>query len=115
MSKDAIKFDIYLNLRVENANEYAIMMKLFVYHDVVRGYSLLKCKDLMKCLHTTSYNRVSKTLKSLEKKGMILIERSHRKNNRYYITNIEKFIDTVNEVASEIENKEISEIIIKYK
>lgn len=118
MYKDFIKFRKYVRTQNINVNEQYLLELLFEYHNSDFGYCFLSIDAIMKAFNTKANKRVINTIKSLENKGLLIVDRSHRKNNKYYITNIEKFIDTVNEVnevASEIENKEISEIIIRYK
>ena len=123
MYKDVFKFDNYITEKVDNVNEYVVMMKLFKFYNVNFGYSFPSYEELMLSLHTSSRNRVSRTLKSLVDKGLLFIEKIYGKNNKYYITGIENFITTtagkkdndpveeVNEVE-EVEEVEDERIII---
>ena len=94
MCKNYVKFINYINANLDNTNEKLIMINLFQFHNVKSGYSFPSYKTLMEVLCTSSNNRLSKTIKSLEKKGLLLVDRSHRKNNKYYIVGIENFITT---------------------
>ncbi|NFN78808.1 helix-turn-helix domain-containing protein, partial [Clostridium botulinum] len=65
----------------------------FEYNNNKFGYSFLEFSDIMSAFNTTSKNRISTTIKKLEKKKLIEVDRRY-KNNRYTIIGIEKFINT---------------------
>lgn len=95
MSKDFIKFRQYLRTKDLSVNEQFLLEYLFELHNDDYGYAYPSFNDLVTAFNTTSRNRVSNVIKSLENKGLITIERSY-KNNRYYIIGIEEFIKTSN-------------------
>ena len=93
MCKNVVKFDEFLFINKDlNCNEIVMLKILFKYHNEKIGYSYPTYEILMDCMHCKSRTTVSRTLKSLIKKGYIVIDK--QKNNRYYITGIENFITT---------------------
>ncbi|ACD21888.1 helix-turn-helix domain-containing protein [Clostridium botulinum] len=93
VSKDFIKFRQYLRTLSLSINEQYLMELLFEYDNTKYGYSFLQFTDIMKAFNTTSKNRISTTIKKLEKRGLIEVDRAY-KNNRYKIIGIDKFINT---------------------
>ena len=94
MYKDFIKFRKYARTQNINVNEQYLLELLFEYHNTDFGYCFLSIDAIMKAFNTKANKRVINTIKSLEKKGLLVVDRSHRKNNKYYIIGIEKFITT---------------------
>lgn len=92
-SKDFIKFRQYIRSKNLKVNEQYLLELLFEYHDVEYGYAFPKFSDIMSAFNTTSKNRISTTIKKLEKKGLIKVDRTFT-NNRYYVIGIEDFINT---------------------
>lgn len=93
-SKDFIKFRQYLRALSLSVNEQYLMELFFEYNNSQFGYSFLEFTDIMAAFNTTSKNRISTTIKKLEKRGLIVVDRSH-KNNRYKIIEIDNFINTL--------------------
>lgn len=122
MYKDFIKFRKYARTQNINVNEQYLLELLFEYHNTDFGYCFLSIDAIMKAFNTKANKRVINTIKSLEKKGLLIVDRSHRKNNKYFIVGIENFITTadkkedapVNEVE-EVEEVEEDERIILAK
>lgn len=94
MYKDFIKFRKYARTQNINVNEQYLLELLFEYHNTEFGYCFLSIDAIMKAFNTKANKRVINTIKSLEKKGLLIVDRSHRKNNKYYIVDIENFITT---------------------
>lgn len=94
VSKDFIKFRQHLRTLNLSVNEQYLMELFFEYNNSQFGYSFLEFTDIMKAFNTTSKNRISTTIKKLEKKGLIEVDRRY-KNNRYKIIGIDDFINTV--------------------
>lgn len=92
-SKDFIKFRQYLRSKDLKVNEQYLLELLFEYHNIEYGYAFPKFSDIMSAFNTTSKNRISSTIKKLEKKGLIRVERTFA-NNRYYVIGIEDFINS---------------------
>lgn len=92
-SKDFIKFRQYLRTLNLSVNEQYLMELFFEYNNSEFGYSFLEFTDIMKAFNTTSKNRISVTIKKLEKRGLIEVDRRY-KNNRYKIIGIDDFINT---------------------
>lgn len=92
-SKDFIKFRQYIRSHNLKVNEQYLLELLFEYHNIEYGYSFPKFSDIMQAFNTTSKNRISSTIKKLEKKGLIKVDRTFA-NNRYYVIGIENFINT---------------------
>lgn len=95
-SKDFIKFRQYLRSKDLKVNEQYLLELLFEYHNIEYGYAFPKFSDIMSAFNTTSKNRISSTIKKLEKKGLIRVERTFA-NNRYYVIGIEDFINSNND------------------
>ncbi|MBN1042192.1 helix-turn-helix domain-containing protein [Clostridium botulinum] len=93
VSKDFIKFRQHIRTLNISVNEQYLMELFFEYNNSQFGYSFLEFADIMKAFNTTSKNRISATIKKLEKKKLIEVDRTY-KNNRYKIIGIEKFINT---------------------
>lgn len=93
VSKDFIKFRQHIRTLNLSVNEQYLLELFFEYNNSQFGYSFLEFADIMKAFNTTSKNRISVTIKKLEKKGLIEVDRRY-KNNRYKIIGIEDFINT---------------------
>ncbi|SFC14106.1 helix-turn-helix domain-containing protein [Clostridium uliginosum] len=91
-SKDFIKFRQYIRTQNLKVNEQYLLELFFEYTSIQYGYAFPKFSDIMSSFNTTSKNRISSTIKKLEKKGLIKVDRDHT-NNRYYVVNIELFIN----------------------
>ncbi|WP_061312568.1 helix-turn-helix domain-containing protein [Clostridium botulinum] len=91
-SKDFIKFRQYIRTKDLKINEQYLLEYLFEYTNTSYGYAFPKFTDIMEAFNTTSKNRISSTIKKLEKKGLIKVDRTHT-NNRYYVIGIESFIN----------------------
>ncbi|WP_305153952.1 hypothetical protein [uncultured Clostridium sp.] len=91
-SKNFITFGNWLTSKELSVNEQHLLNILFRYHNCNYGYAFPKISDLMKAFNTTSANRVIDTIKKLESKGLIRVNRAKKKNNTYLITGIERFI-----------------------
>ncbi|NFH88805.1 helix-turn-helix domain-containing protein [Clostridium botulinum] len=91
-SKDFIKFRQYIRTQNLKINEQYLLEYLFEYTNTSYGYAFPKFSDIMEAFNTTSKNRISSTIKKLEKKGLIKVDRTHT-NNRYYVIGIESFIN----------------------
>jgi hypothetical protein len=91
-SKDFIKFRQYVRSLSLSINEQYMLEYLFEYTNVQYGYAYPKFSDLLLAFSTTSKNRISSILKKLEKKKLLIIDRSFT-NNRYYVIGIENFIN----------------------
>ncbi|OSA88068.1 UNVERIFIED_ORG: helix-turn-helix domain-containing protein [Clostridium botulinum] len=93
ISKDFIKFRQHIRTLNLSVNEQYLLELFFEYNNNKFGYSFLEFSDIMSAFNTTSKNRISTTIKKLEKKKLIEVDRRY-KNNRYTIIGIEKFINT---------------------
>ncbi|MBN1035753.1 helix-turn-helix domain-containing protein [Clostridium botulinum] len=93
VSKDFIKFRQHIRTLNLSVNEQYLLELFFEYNNNKFGYSFLEFTDIMAAFNTTSKNRISTTIKKLEKKKLIVVDRTY-KNNRYKIIGIEKFINT---------------------
>lgn len=91
LSKDFIKFRQYIRSLSLSINEQYLLELFFEYHNCEYGYCFLKFDDILKAFNTTSKNRISATIKSLETKGLVVVNRNH-KNNRYSIVNVNDYI-----------------------
>ncbi len=94
-SKDFIKFRQYIRTKDLKVNEQYLLEYLFEYTNTSYGYAFPKFSDIMEAFNTTSKNRISITIKKLEKKELIKVDRTHT-NNRYYVVGIENFINQSN-------------------
>lgn len=90
-TKDFIKFRQYIRTQNLKVNEQCLIELFFEYHNTQYGYSFLTFEQIMQAFNTTSKNRISSTIKKLEKKGLIRVERQYS-NNRYFILNVENYI-----------------------
>lgn len=95
ITKDFIKFRQYIRTQDLRINEQYLLELFFEYHNTNYGYSFLTFEQIMICFNTTSKNRISSTIKKLEKRGLIKVERKYS-NNRYYIIGIENFTNQGN-------------------
>lgn len=92
-SKDFIKFRQHIRTLNLKVNEQYLLELLFEYHNTQYGYAFPKFSHILEAFNTTSKNRISSTIKKLEKKGLIKVDRTFI-NNRYYVIGIENFINT---------------------
>lgn len=90
-TKDFIKFRQFIRTQDLKINEQYLLELLFEYHNTNYGYCFLTYEQIMQSFNTTSKNRISKSIKNLEKRGLITIDKRYS-NNRYYIVNVELFI-----------------------
>lgn len=91
-TKDFIKFRQYIRTQNLKVNEQYLLEYFFEYTNTDYGYAFPKFSNIMEAFNTTSKNRISSTIKKLEKKGLIRVDRDHS-NNRYYVIRIENFIN----------------------
>ena len=101
VSKDFIKFRQYIRTLNLSINEQYLLELFFEFHNHNYGYCYLQIKDILVAFNTTSKNRISTTIKSLEEKNLIIVDREH-KNNRYFIVDINDFITVKGEVNKKI-------------
>ena len=101
VSKDFIKFRQYIRTLNQSINEQYLLELFFEFHNHNYGYCYLQIKDILVAFNTTSKNRISTTIKSLEEKKLIIVDREH-KNNRYFIVDINDFITVKGEVKKKI-------------
>ncbi|WP_026887831.1 helix-turn-helix domain-containing protein [Clostridium beijerinckii] len=90
-TKDFIKFRQYIRTQDLKVNEQYLLELFFEYHNTQYGYCFLTYEQIMQSFNTTSKNRISKSIKNLQKLGLINIDKRYS-NNRYYIVNVESFI-----------------------
>lgn len=109
ISKDFIKFRQHIRSLNLNVNEQYLLELLFEYHNISYGYAFPKFQHLMEAFNTTSKNRISSTIKKLEKKGLIKVERTFL-NNRYYIVEIENFINGIKTTKEDKQEEPMEEI-----
>lgn len=91
VSKDFIKFRQYIRTQDLKVNEQYLLELFFEYHNTNYGYCFLTYEQIMKAFNTTSKNRISRSIKNLQKRGLITIDKRYS-NNRYYIVSVETFI-----------------------
>lgn len=91
VTKDFIKFRQYIRTQDLKVNEQYLLELFFEYHNTQYGYCFLTYEQIMQSFNTTSKNRISKSIKNLQKLGLINIDKRYS-NNRYYIVNVESFI-----------------------
>ncbi|MCI1478241.1 MAG: helix-turn-helix domain-containing protein [Clostridium beijerinckii] len=103
-TKDFIKFRQHIRTRDLKVNEQYLLELFFEYHNTQYNYCFLKFEQIMQAFNTTSKNRISSTIKKLEKKGLIRVDRNYT-NNRYYIIGIENFINQVNTKPKDSDGK----------
>lgn len=101
VSKDFIKFRQHIRTLNLSINEQYLLELFFEFHNHNYGYCYLQIKDILVAFNTTSKNRISTTIKSLEEKNLIIVDREH-KNNRYFIVDINNFITVKDEVKKKI-------------
>lgn len=101
VSKDFIKFRQYIRTLNLSINEQYLLELFFEFHNHNYGYCYLQIKDILVAFNITSKNRISTTIKSLEEKNLIIVDREH-KNNRYFIVDINNFITVKDEVKKKI-------------
>lgn len=94
ISKDFIKFRQYIRTLELNVNEQYLLELFFEFHNIEFKYCYLKINDILKAFNTTSKNRISNIIKSLEEKNIIEVDRKY-KNNRYTIKGVDKFISVI--------------------
>ena len=93
ISKDFIKFRQHIRTLNLSVNEQYLLELFFEFHNTNYGYCFLKVSDILKAFNTTSKNRVSNVIKSLEEKELIIVDREY-KNNRYTIIDVNTFLNT---------------------
>ena len=96
ISKDFIKFRQHIRTLNLSVNEQYLLELFFEFHNANYGYCFLKVSDILKAFNTTSKNRVSNVIKSLEEKKLIVVNREY-KNNRYTLVGVEEFLNTTEE------------------
>ena len=101
VSKNFIKFRQHIRTLNLSINEQYLLELFFEFHNHIYGYCYLPIKDILVACKSTSKNRISTTIKSLEEKNLIIVDREH-KNNRYFITNINSFITVKDETKKKI-------------
>lgn len=97
ISKNFIQFRQHIRTLNLSINEQYLLELFFEFHNAQYGYCFLKVSDILKAFNTTSKNRVSTVIKSLEEKGLITVDREN-KNNRYFIKGMNDFINVIEEV-----------------
>ena len=101
VSKDFIKFRQHIRTLNLSINEQYLLELFFEFHNHDYGYCYLQMKDILVAFNTTSKNRVSTTIKNLEKKNLIIVDRKH-KNNRYFIVDVKNFITVKEETKKKV-------------
>lgn len=101
VSKDFIKFRQHIRTLNLSVNEQYLLELFFEFHNHDYGYCYLQIKDILVAFNTTSKNRISATIKSLEEKNLIIVDRDH-KNNRYFIADINNFITVKDEIKKKV-------------
>lgn len=101
VSKDFIKFRQHIRTLNLSINEQYLLELFFEFHNHNYGYCYLQIKDILVAFNTTSKNRISTTIKSLEEKNLITVDREH-KNNRYFIADVNNFITVKNETKKKV-------------
>ena len=71
ISKDFIKFRQHIRTLNLSVNEQYLLELFFEFHNANYGYCFLKVSDILKAFNTTSKNRVSNVIKSLEEKNLL--------------------------------------------
>lgn len=100
MKKDYLAFNNYILSQENLSLEEGYMMNvLFQFYNESLGYAYPTYKALMKYCKTNRQAKISKILKSLVDKGYISIE--NHGNNRYYIVDIEKYIEGAKAISDE--------------
>jgi len=101
VSKDFIKFRQHIRTLNLSINEQYLLELFFEFHNHNYGYCYLQIKDILVAFNTTSKNRISTTIKSLEEKKLITVDREH-KNNRYFIADVNNFITVKDETKKKV-------------
>lgn len=108
MKKDYLAFNRFILTQDNLSLEEGYMMNvLFQCHNIEEGYAYPSYKALMKYCKTNRQAKVSKILRALVEKGYIVIEKHG--NNRYFITNINQFIQGSNNTVSDDEDNNNNE------
>lgn len=105
VSKNFITFKQHVRSKKLSVNEQYLLELLFEWYNCNYGYAYPTIKTLMEAFNTTSKNRVIDTIKKLESKGLIRVNRAKKKNNTYLITGIERFINNFVAPAKKKEEK----------
>lgn len=92
VSKNFITFKQHVRSKKLSVNEQYLLELLFEWYNCNYGYAYPTIKTLMEAFNTTSKTRVIDTIKKLESKGLIRVNRAKKKNNTYLIIGIERFI-----------------------
>lgn len=109
ISKDFLKFRQYLRNNNLSIKEQYLMEYFFEFHNIKFGYAYPKFEDMLNLFGTTCRNTISNIIKSLEDKGILKVDREC-KNNRYYIIDIDKFLNgkgKKQEAPKELINEEL--------
>lgn len=109
ISKDFLKFRQYLRNNNLSIKEQYLMEYFFELHNIKFGYAYPKFEDMLNLFGTTCRNTISNIIKSLEDKGILKVDREC-KNNRYYIIDIDKFLNgkgKKQEAPKELINEEL--------
>lgn len=101
VSKDFIKFRQHIRTLNLSINEQYLLELFFEFYNHNYGYCYLQIKDILVAFNTTSKNRISTTIKSLEEKNLIIVDRNY-KNNRYFIVDVNKFITVKDETKKKV-------------
>jgi SOS-response transcriptional repressor LexA len=104
ISKDFIKFRQYVRSLSLSVNEQYLLEYFFEYTNTDYGYAFPTFEQIMQAFSTTSKNRISSTIKKLEKKGVLRVDRNYS-NNRYYVIGIENFINQANTKPKDSDGK----------
>lgn len=109
ISKDFLKFRQYLRNNNLSIKEQYLMEYFFEFYNIKFGYAYPKFEDMLNLFGTTCRNTISNIIKSLEDKGILKVDREC-KNNRYYIIDIDKFLNgkgKKQEAPKELINEEL--------
>lgn len=106
--KEFLNFKLHIQNKNLSINEQYILEVLFQFHNYDCGYAYPTVELLMSLANTTSKNRITKIIKSLEEKQLITVERKAREANRYLIHEVENFI-TVLEAKKPVQDKKEEE------
>ena len=92
ITKDFFRFKQFLRNKQLKPVQKVIMEYLFELHNVKFGYAFPSMKDLVIEVNASCNNTVISAIRKLEKVGLLRVNREN-KNNRYYINNIENFLN----------------------
>ena len=92
ITKDFLRFKQFLRDKKLKPVQKVIMEYLFELHNVKFGYAFPSMKDLVMEVNASCNNTVISAIRKLEKIGLLRVNREN-KNNRYYINNIEDFLN----------------------